>query len=468
MPDEQCEKHIREQLGKLIPVLKRVINEDYVGGIELPEMDDAFKETRELIKEVVIKIEEKNSRLLTLYERDYTHLRSWLKSILSGVLMFDKNRQVILANSALKEITGLSDVQLNLKNVISLLEKGGKDKPEDFLYAQVREGVWNRIGFEEAIEMMMGKGLTLKYAKIPVGDRYFEVHLNPVRNEEEEVSGGVMIMHDVTLMVEVDEMKTEFVSVASHQLRTPLTAMRLYAEMLLDGNVGDLNQGQKEYVQNLQDSTLRMIKLVNEFLNVSRLETGRLKIEPELVQVEELTGKVLSDLAPLIEKRRCQITFDKPGESMLKLAVDQGLMYEILNNLIINAVSYSPENGGRVQVKIERATLVDSKDGKMVKVGDSEAGQGQADYILIAVKDNGIGIPIDAQDKIFSKFFRADNAIRRKSDGSGLGLYLVKLITDEAGCKVWFDTVEGEGSTFFLAIPIYGMLRKKGEKSIAA
>ncbi len=480
MPDEEREQYAREQIAKIKPVINKVLEEDYAGGVDVPDLKGGFEEAKDIIQAVVDKLEEKNAKLLSLYERDYANLKGWVESMTSGVLMFDSKKQVLLVNSMLRQIMGLRDEELSLENVVALMEQKETGlKEEGFLYAEVREGVWNRMGFGEAIDLMMEKGYTIKYLKVPLKEKFFEVHINPVRDEKGQVSGGAMVLHDITMMVEIDKMKTDFVSVASHQLRTPLTAMRLYAEMLLNEDVGGLNSGQKDYVEKLQESTLRLIKLVNEFLNVSRLESGRLKIEPELTQFEDLIEKVIADLKPLIEERGCKVVFDKPKEPLLQIALDQGLMHEVVNNLLTNAVYYSPTQSGLVEVGLERkAGISPEKMGKKEEGEENEYIFGTSDYLLLSVRDNGIGIPKEVQSRIFGKFYRADNAMRERSDGSGLGLYLVKLIVEASGCKTWFKSpaftkIEdgketGWGTMFYVGIPIQGMLPKEGEKTLAA
>jgi two-component system phosphate regulon sensor histidine kinase PhoR len=240
---------------------------------------------------------------------------------------------------------------------------------------------------------------------------------------------------------QLEQTKDEFVSLVSHQLRAPLTAIRLFIEMLLDEQVGHLTQKQHEYLGNIEVSTSRMIDLVSDFLNTSRMGLEHLKIEPQQLHLEDLIDTIVTQLTPLARQQKITMTFEKP--SFPTVAVEPSLYSQIVNNLLTNALSYTPA-GGTVTV-----SLIRTNDGYRLDVADT-----------------GIGIPESARADLFRRFYRADNAKRVVSEGSGLGLYLIKQIVEICQGKVWYESVEHKGTTFHVIIPLSGMAAKSGTTSL--
>lgn len=256
------------------------------------------------------------------------------------------------------------------------------------------------------------------------------------------VIGGVGVFRDITHEKDIDRAKTEFVSLASHQLRTPLTTISWYTELILGTDSGNLTDEQRNYLEVIYQGNRRMIDLVNALLNVSRLELGTLLIEPEPTDLKQLCNNVLRDVEPLIREKKHRVQFDF-DESIESVKVDPRLMTMIVQNLLTNAIKYTPEEGF-VSLEI------------LKRYPD----------VMLRVSDTGFGIPVDQQDRIFSKLFRAENVTSRNTEGTGLGLYIVKSIMDHAGGRVWFESEENKGTTFYVTIPLEGMKSRSGSKSL--
>jgi len=235
-----------------------------------------------------------------------------------------------------------------------------------------------------------------------------------------------------TRQQQFEESKAEFVSLVSHQLRTPLTSMRLFVEMLLDDKIGELNSKQHEYLRMVEISTGRMVDLVSDFLNASRLELGTMEIKPRPMHIEDLVASIIEELKALSDQQRVTIVFDKP--ELPEVPVEPNLYSQIINNLLSNALHYTPE-GGTITVHVEKNT----------------------DGYQLDVADTGIGIPVEARQHLFKRFYRADNAKHVLGEGSGLGLYLVKHIVDTCGGRIWYESTEGAGTQFHVIIPPTGM-----------
>ena len=273
---------------------------------------------------------------------------------------------------------------------------------------------------------------------------------SPIIGINGEVTSISTMAIDISKEKEIDKAKTEFVSLASHQLRTPLSTINWYAEMILDGDVGAVSEEQKKYLNEIYAANKRMVDLVNALLNVSKMDLGTFIIEPEPVSLQEVVKNVLSELQQKIVSKKIVVKEDI--ENLPKINLDLKLTHIIFQNLLSNAVKYTKDSG---EVRISIKSIVDRVDGFNFDKG-----------ILIQIKDNGMGIPEGEKGKMFTKLFRADNAKEKESEGTGLGLYLAKSIIENSGGKIWFESRENVGTTFYVVIPFDGMKKKVGEKPL--
>ncbi|OGZ19134.1 MAG: hypothetical protein A2494_00660 [Candidatus Lloydbacteria bacterium RIFOXYC12_FULL_46_25] len=253
----------------------------------------------------------------------------------------------------------------------------------------------------------------------------------------------VSLCQDISQRKEVDKAKTEFVSLASHQLRTPLSAIRWYSEMLLSKYVGELNEKQRQYVKEIYQGNLRMVDLVNALLNVSRLDLGTFAIEPEEVNLVEICESVLSELTPQITEKNQTVEriFSTAPQTYI---ADPKLIRIVFQNFLSNSVKYT-QVGGYI----------------VAEIGIRE------NNLYIRVSDNGYGIPKGQHGKIFEKLFRADNVRQKDTEGTGLGMYIVKAIVESSGGRIWFESEENKGTTFHVLMPLSGMPKKTGAKGLA-
>jgi len=259
--------------------------------------------------------------------------------------------------------------------------------------------------------------------------------------EELNVSNQLLFKReaDLTLanerLLELDKVKSEFISVAAHQLRTPLSAIKWTLSLLIDENSDNLNSEQKSLLLKGYESNERIIALINEMLIVTRIESGKAQYNISSTRMEDLIENVIVDFAGQTHVRNIKFAFDKPATKLPYVNIDPEKIRSVLQNMIENAVKYT-------------------KDGGNINIGASLQDDGK---IRVTVKDNGIGIPAHQQASVFNKFFRADNAVKVQTDGSGLGLFIAKSIIEKHGGTMWFESTEGVGSTFYFNIPVeYG------------
>lgn len=228
----------------------------------------------------------------------------------------------------------------------------------------------------------------------------------------------------------LDETKDEFVSMASHQLRTPLTSIKGYLSMVLEGDAGKITTDQRMLLEQAFTSSERMVALIGDFLNVSRLQNGKFLIDRAEIDLASIVTEEVDLIREVAKAREIGVAYHVPSH-FPRLFLDEDKMRQVVINFLDNAIYYSPEH-------TTIAVRLYTSDG----------------FVICEIVDHGIGVPPDAQAKLFSKFFRAENARRQRPDGTGIGLYLAKKVIDGHGGKVLFSTVEGEGSTFGFRLPI--------------
>lgn len=227
----------------------------------------------------------------------------------------------------------------------------------------------------------------------------------------------------------LDEAKDEFVSMASHQLRTPLTSIKGYISMVVEGDAGEINPTQKQMLGQALFSSQRMVYLISDLLNVSRLKTGKFVIEAKPTSLPEVVGTELNQLYDGANAKNITLSFDKPAKFPM-LNLDEMKIRQVIMNFTDNAIYYTP-SGGKITV-----SLKDKKDS-----------------VEFSVKDTGIGVPKAERHKLFAKFYRAENARKARPDGTGLGLFMAKKVIVAQGGSILFDSKEGKGSTFGFSFP---------------
>lgn len=243
---------------------------------------------------------------------------------------------------------------------------------------------------------------------------------------------GHSLVNSFARVAEANRMKSEFVSIVSHQLRTPLSALKWSLDLLRGNRLGEINAKQKEYLDIINDSGIKMIRLVNDLLNVNRIEEGRFIIQPKLFSLNEQIEGVVRELKLMAESQHVELIFK--NQKNYDVYADQDKIRMVVQNLIDNAIKYSKKEGGKVEIIIDQEK---DKD-KMIKV---------------SVKDNGVGISALVQKQVFGKFFRGDNLIKQKVEGTGLGLFIARGIIKISGGDMDFESTEGIGSHFWFTLP---------------
>ena len=371
----------------------------------LEDLDDEKKRVEEKVEERTKELREEKGKLSHVTQ----HMRT-------GVVFLNTGGEVLVVNKTMRDI----------------LNFGGKDD-QDVL--KVLQDKFKDINFKKSLAVC-NTGKKSDIREVEMGGSIYSV---AVRCEEEnDVNGktkdnldGVFVwVEDVTEDRLIERSKSELVATASHQLRTPLTVARGNVEMLLDEDFGPLNDKQKEMLKDTSDSVIRLITMVNDMLDITKIEKGDLKLVIEEFDIEESISPIMERLKDYASRHDFDILYNKPKKKVI-VSADKEHLQQVFQNLIDNAIRYSRQPG-KVEITFLR----------------------KEEEVEVVIKDNGIGIPKIEQPNIFGRFFRAANAVRFASGGSGLGLFIVKSFVEQMQGKIWFESKENEGTTFHVTLPL--------------
>ncbi len=369
---------------------------------------------------------ERLGSMLRREQEDASRSQSILEAVADGVLVTGPNNRISFINKSAEDILGLE-----AGNVVgqSLDVFGG-------LFGK-SAGAWMQTirTWSESPDSYERGDTYAEQIDLENG-RIILVHLAPVIFQNDFL-GTVSIFRDITHEVEVDRLKSEFVATVSHELRTPMTSIRGYVDVLLMGAAGAMNENQVHFLKIVKNNTERLNILVNDLLDVSRIESGRVTLSPQALDLREVAEDVIEDVLRRSqeENKPMALSLDSPRK-LPRVYGDAERVRQILGNLVDNAYHYTPENG-TINVRIHSLN------------GDNE--------VQVDVVDNGVGISLEDQDRVFERFYRGEHPLVLATPGTGLGLSIVKQIVDMHKGRIWMKStgIPGEGSTFSFTLPVY-------------
>lgn len=379
--------------------------------------DVELSKTQKWLKDALVKSDKARVDLDTERKR----MEAVIGSLIDCLVVLDADGKISSINPSAEKVFEVKEEWVVFKN-----------SEELFQYPYLKS-LFDTIGKHASCKIFC----ELELALPSPSEKIFEVVIMPFKDEKENILGTVISMHDITREKHVEKMKTEFVSLAAHQLRTPLSAIKWILRTLLDRDVGEITEEQAEILEKGYKSNERMILLINDLLNVARIEEGRFLYNLAYESIEEIIEEVLVEMEHQTEEKKIELVFEKPPAPLPKIRVDAEKIKLALHNLLDNAISYNKEGG--------RVIIAAKKDNR-------------TNDIEVAVQDTGIGIPLAQQNRLFNKFFRADNALKINTEGSGLGLFIVRNIVAAHGGKIRCESRENEGTIFRFTLPISSSL----------
>lgn len=385
----------------------RIARGDYSGQVHVYGNDE-LGQLASAVNNLSVRVEESHEST----ESERRRLDSVLANMTDGVLATDRRSNVIIINETAASFLDLDENQAMGKSILDVLD--------------IRKDYSLRDLLEKPDELILDFSSD-DHSLI------LHAHFSLIQRESGFISGLVCVLRDITEQQRIDQDRKQFVSNVSHELRTPLTSVRSYIEALHDGAWKDPKLAPK-FLKVTQDETDRMIRMINDLLTLSRMDSGTQKMEVELVNINELFNYVLNRFDMILKK-------DEHPEKMytikryftkrdLWVDLDTDRFTQVLDNLMNNAIKYSPDGG------VITCRLYETRN-----------------KVILSVSDQGLGIPRKDIPHIFDRFYRVDKARSRQQGGSGLGLAISKEVVEALHGQLWAESVEGKGSTFYIALP---------------
>lgn len=345
----------------------------------------------------------KNTGMLKEVKEEKNKTSAIITNFSDGILVFDEKNRLVLINPRAEKLLKTAAVKITGKSLLKLKEVASFKALMKILGDELKSVFREELALDDELIL--------------------EVSTISIMNGKEKF-GTLAVLHDISREKALEKIKSEFVFLAAHQLRTPLAGTKWAMKMMIEGNFGEINQKQKELLESGYESNERMVALVNDLLNVASIEEGKFGYSFVLADFGEVINEAIKEQNLLARKKNVKINFKKPAES-LKIEIDRQKIKMAVGNLLENAINYS-------------------RTGDSVKIILSRRGPSSVE---VAIKDNGIGIPKEHLSRLFSKFFRAKNAIQIQPEGSGLGLFIAKNIIEKHGGKIRINSEEGKGTT---------------------
>jgi PAS domain S-box-containing protein len=363
-------------------------------------------------------------------EKDLEKFKLALDNISDNVIITDPEGIVVYANNAVEKVTGYTPAE-------AIGKKSGElwKSPMPTAFYQT---MWDTIKRQKNV--FIGE----LQNKRKNGEIYTAmISISPILDKNDAVEFFVSIERDITEQKRVDRAKSEFMTLASHQLRTPPSIISWYTETLQSGDLGTVNEKQGKYLAEISRANQRMIEIINSLLNISRIEMGTFAISSKEVDIREMVEETIKELTSRFG-RTAEIVKNYDN-ALHPIFTDPNIIEIVIENLLSNSFKYSPPADTKIVITVKE------EDGAL----------------FLSVKDNGIGILSEDQDKVFQRLFRADNAVAADPDGIGLGLYMTqKLVVGGLHGKIWFESEAKKGTTFFVSIPVVNMEEKAGTTHI--
>jgi PAS domain S-box-containing protein len=439
---DECkyEREFTESEVSILKAISAIIGNRILRDVKETDLNDTIKglaiQSKELqdfkiaLLNVLEDVEDEKNKVLNL-AKDLKKFQLAVENAYDSIIITDVEGIILYANSAAEKTTGFSIGELIGKKAGTIENWGGLMTKEYYqkMWKTIKE---DKKPFTDVIDNQKKNGEHYKT----------RISISPVLDNNNELTYLVEVERDITEEIKLDRAKSEFLSLVSHQLRTPLSTMRWYIEMLISGDAGEVSVEQKKFLNEVEVGTLRLLKFVNALLNVSKIELGSVSIEPEPVDVELACEIAFKPLVNLIKEKNIKLVKRYPDEKSI-INLDPTIFQIIIENLLSNAIKYTPV-GGEVVLNVVKAKT----------------------DLLITIKDTGYGIPEEEKPRIFDKLFRGGNIITKDVEGTGLGLFIVKTLIDICGGKISFDSEVGKGTTFSVSLPLTGMPKIEGTKEL--
>ncbi|MGA3510470.1 cell wall metabolism sensor histidine kinase WalK [Lactiplantibacillus plantarum] len=386
---------------------QRIARGDYAGQVRVYS-DDELGQLAKAINNLSIRVEESQEST----EAERHRLDSVLSHMSDGVIATDRRGNITIINETASDFMDVTAEKAIGNSILDILK--------------IRDDYSLRDLIENQDELMLDFSSNER-------DLILNAYFSLIQRESGFISGLVCVLHDVTEQQKIDNDRKQFVSNVSHELRTPLTSLRSYIEALSDGAWKDPEVA-PGFLKVTQEETDRMIRMINELLSLSRMDSGTTRVDMELVNINEMFNYVLDRFDMILKKDDNPAKYYTIKREFTKrdlwVEIDTDKFTQVLDNIMNNAIKYSPDGG------VVTCRLLETHN-----------------QVIISISDQGLGIPRADLGHVFDRFFRVDKARSRAQGGTGLGLAISKEVVQMLGGRIWVDSVEGKGSTFYISLP---------------
>ncbi|KRL38340.1 two component sensor kinase [Liquorilactobacillus uvarum DSM 19971] len=404
---------ITQPIDEMKKQTARIARGDYSGQVHVYGNDE-LGQLAQAVNNLSVRVEEAQESS----EAERRRLDSVLSHMSDGVIATDRRGNVIIMNETASEALNIDAADADGHSILDTLNIRGRYTLRDLL--EKHDEIILDLSDEEH-------------------DQVLNAYFSLIQRESGFISGLVCVLHDVTEQKKIDRERRQFVSNVSHELRTPLTSMRSYIEALNDGAWKDPKVA-PNFLKVTQDETDRMIRMINDLLSLSRMDSGTSKLDLELVNLNELYNYILDRFDMMLKTDNSSDTSEKVKKNYtikrdftrreLWVEIDTDKFMQVVDNIMNNAIKYSPDGG------VVTCRLLETHN-----------------HVILSISDQGLGIPKKDVAHIFDRFFRVDKARSRAQGGTGLGLAISKEVIEMHGGKIWVDSIEGKGSTFYISLP---------------
>lgn len=404
---------ITQPIDEMKKQTARIARGDYSGQVHVYGNDE-LGQLAQAVNNLSVRVEEAQESS----EAERRRLDSVLSHMSDGVIATDRRGNVIIMNETASEALNIDAADADGHSILDTLNIRGRYTLRDLL--EKHDEIILDLSDEEH-------------------DQVLNAYFSLIQRESGFISGLVCVLHDVTEQKKIDRERRQFVSNVSHELRTPLTSMRSYIEALNDGAWKDPKVA-PNFLKVTQDETDRMIRMINDLLSLSRMDSGTSKLDLELVNLNELYNYILDRFDMMLKTDNSSDTTEKVKKNYtikrdftrreLWVEIDTDKFMQVVDNIMNNAIKYSPDGG------VVTCRLLETHN-----------------HVILSISDQGLGIPKKDVAHIFDRFFRVDKARSRAQGGTGLGLAISKEVIEMHGGKIWVDSIEGKGSTFYISLP---------------
>ncbi len=381
-----------------------------------------IKQLKDLTQELDKKVQERTSQLQVmkeLAEKEKDKTLTIIKNFADGLMILDPYETIAMVNSEAEKIIGIAKDRIERKKPRDLAK-------ENEFFKKLVDIIFTGNSIKKVFRKELGLGK----------DKTIEITVIPLSREKSEL-GYLVVLHDISREKIVEKLKTEFVSLAAHQLRTPLSKIKWALKMILDKDFGKISGEQKNFIEKTYSANEKVISLINDLLDVTKIEEGRYIYNLKKENIGKIVRAVIDSLEKEIKTKNLQVEFKKNEKNVPDTIMDSEKIEVAVRNLIENAVRYT-KTGGKIIISLE-------SDAKEIK---------------FSIHDSGVGIPVEEKNRIFNKFFRATNVIKMETEGTGLGLFIAKNIVEAHKGSTWFESEEGKGSSFYFTLPIINRMPK--------